>query len=416
MSSRPPSACTLPISSDHSIIRTCFSTLDLLILTFLSSRIIRISLSPSSADSAPCLLATQFTATNVPSSTPQIPTGALLHPNRSSYDVPIEGPGSNVPLAGYLVDLLNPQYNLHPLFRIDQEEGALLSTGRHSSFETGTGRLKLRLVDVEREVDSKEEGREDEGRERQNRNFFNLFNGVLPRRSWPTPLLVHGGEEVGRGKGAVRGMMDWVTERGVRNLTEPVTVQEQGEADKIRVKGFRLQVKKMITSLPGAFPRPGPSNPLPPRRRGVGPNGGPAILFDGEERDPELDLPMRRDVAALRAGAGLGVGNREGGENQQSLVLNVPVEEEEDLGAEIRRSDGELVPLISLENPNTKERIFGRRGMVPYLCAVPPPLLLVATDLQQHGRNSRLFPRRALVRRFKFPAFLVPTDSLWILF
>lgn len=198
--------------------------------------------------------------------------------------------------------------------------------------------------------------------------LFALFSGRLPRRPWPTaqlvgldwidsaelPYLRAGRTDPPRNVfrqsasgGAFRGLEEWLTERkgGQRPLARIVEPDFAAAAsarrgavidDRAYVTGFRLQAKRMPTSpVMGAGQVGGGGGERPvaagegqarasasdhPRRRGVGPNGGMAVLWQGRERDPDEDRPPPI-TTILRAGDGDGGG---GDDAPGGFVLRVP--------------------------------------------------------------------------------------------
>ena len=193
--------------------------------------------------------------------------------------------------------------------------------------------------------------------------LFALFSGRLPRRPWPTaqlvgldwinsaelPYLRAGRTDAPRyvfrqsaSGGAFRGLAEWVTQRkgGQRPLARIVEPDFAAAAaaarrgrldDRAYVTGFRLRAKRMSTSSvlgtntgeggggeraaagQGQAPASGRSDN--PRRRGVGPNGGMAVLWQGRERDPDEDRPPPI-TTILRAG--------DGNDAPGGFVLRVP--------------------------------------------------------------------------------------------
>ncbi|GAA5885820.1 hypothetical protein JCM3774_002113, partial [Rhodotorula dairenensis] len=137
-----------------------------------------------------------------------------------------------------------------------------------------------------------------------------------------------------RSGGAFRGLEEWLTERHgaqrpLARIVEPEYLASEAAAaaaasrrreagatdDRAYVTGFRLRAKRTPTTEPRSGngtsssradePRAAgngaslPSDPhQPPRRRGVGPNGGMAVLWHGAEQGPE-DRPP---ITILRAG------------------------------------------------------------------------------------------------------------------
>lgn len=207
-----------------------------------------------------------------------------------------------------------------PLFTITEQSGALLSSTPHSSLSPNrfTSTLKLRLQTTEREV---KVGAEEQSPEQQRRteasNLYSLFTGRTPILPWPTKELVGVGNlhgESDRLQGAFRGLDEWLTGRGENR---PVLGDSrEGTASSIGslgfISGFSLQIRRVYdsTSLPGSFPSSTPSSPdlqaladeAPRRPRAVGANGGPAVLWNGGEMDPEAG----GGVAVLRANADAG--------------------------------------------------------------------------------------------------------------
>ncbi|GAA5826917.1 hypothetical protein JCM11251_002160 [Rhodosporidiobolus azoricus] len=164
--------------------------------------------------------------------------------------------------------------------------------------------------------------------------LFALVSGRLPRTPWPTfPLvgleevpvsdLQGEGEEPSRGSvvrvsgGAFRGLSEHLTEReGERALARVEEGERQGREEAF-VSGFRLRAKRTPrtsytraetvgrgAATPAAAPFTSTSSgtageaATPERRRGVGPNGGVAVLWSGAEEDPD----ERPHVTILRAG------------------------------------------------------------------------------------------------------------------
>ncbi|GAA5910580.1 uncharacterized protein JCM6883_003222 [Sporobolomyces salmoneus] len=193
-----------------------------------------------------------------------------------------------------------------------------------------------------------------------------LFSGRLPRRPWPTLQLVglqqgdgDGEDETeesisgdpswttpGRnrskrlrttGRGAFRGIEEWVSERGVEEPLARIIGSKAGqnhhvdekfatsssssysnglqqdraeEEEEAVITGFKLRAKRTTSRANPSDPSSStgtPSLPTPPlvvpeetmRRRGVGRNGGMAVLWNGMEEDPEATM---RPVTILRAG------------------------------------------------------------------------------------------------------------------
>ncbi|GAA6047156.1 hypothetical protein JCM3770_006927 [Rhodotorula araucariae] len=261
------------------------------------------------------------------------------------------------PYSGLSVDILEPAYDTAsaPMFDITPQHGACLSRGNSRTREglaaaalrTHSGadipRLRLQLDPVTQRVERNSAGAHPDAggaggglHDGLNREaLFALFSGRLPRRQWPTLALV-GLEEVntadvphlraGRtdpprnvlrvasgGGGAFRGLAEYLTERaGERPLAQVVEPDRAAAArdDEAFVTGFRLRAKRTPRTPPtamnhelaqtsasaGAAERW--SSTGTPRRRGVGQNGGPAVLWHGREEDPD-DRPQ---VTILRAG------------------------------------------------------------------------------------------------------------------
>lgn len=205
--------------------------------------------------------------------------------------------------------------------------------------------------------------------------LFALFSGRLPRRPWPTaqlvgldwinsaelPYLRAGRTDPPRNVfrqspsgGAFRGLEEWLTERkggqrALARIVEPdfaaTAAARRGAVvdDRAYVTGFRLRAKRMPTSPVmgtamgagastgeaggGRGQRPAAAGEVQPRasasdnprRRGIGPNGGMAVLWQGRERDPDEDRPPPI-TTILRAGDdGGGDADAPGG-----FVLHVP--------------------------------------------------------------------------------------------
>ncbi|GAA5891055.1 hypothetical protein JCM6882_006403 [Rhodosporidiobolus microsporus] len=159
--------------------------------------------------------------------------------------------------------------------------------------------------------------------------LFALVSGRLPRTPWPTFPLV-GLEEVdraelsGEGEEPLRGTVLRASGGAFRGLSEHLTlrggeralarVEETDEKEEAYVSGFRLRAKRTPrtsftrarpaeagastsgSSVAGATQENGATAAA--RRRGVGPNGGIAVLWNGGEADPD----ERPAVTILRAG------------------------------------------------------------------------------------------------------------------
>ncbi|GAA6004292.1 hypothetical protein JCM10207_000654 [Rhodosporidiobolus poonsookiae] len=161
---------------------------------------------------------------------------------------------------------------------------------------------------------------------RSREQLYALLSGRMPRTAWPTLDLV-GLEEIARadlggegeeaaaaggtvlrvaaGAGAFRGLEEWLTRRegeGGETLARVEEPDEPGGREEAFVSGFRLRAKRTpktsFARAPSAVPtEEGGAGAA--RRRGVGANGGMAVLWNGAERDPDEDRPV---VTLLRAG------------------------------------------------------------------------------------------------------------------
>lgn len=269
-----------------------------------SSRIIRLSI--SNTTTTPTILASQlipnnrFSLSSLSRPPLQLPLGCILDPTLTSYTVPTTGPGSFTPDKGLSVDLLEPEWKWLDLFSVTPASGAILSMGdidvrRRTGVITPT--LRLNLVKVSKKVKlgtGLDEGGQDVGTEEfmrrrfgTPRDLFSLFTGRNPSVQWPTRELVK--------KGAMRRAKNWITEQ--RDEVDP----ELSHGDReMTVSGFHLQVRRKVVLSSTSSSQIVEERDDVPRRRGVGPNGGPAILYHGQERDPH----ERRGVAVLRAGEG----------------------------------------------------------------------------------------------------------------
>ncbi|BGP21618.1 hypothetical protein JCM10295v2_000493 [Rhodotorula toruloides] len=255
------------------------------------------------------------------------------------------------PYAGTSMELLEPTYEFaSQTFEITPEEGACLFA---SAGDTGLAgqvpsvRLSLALERVRRKVERPSAssadlpgGENDQpwdpaarvGLHRE--ALFALFSGRLPDRPWPTAQLV-GLEELntadllvyraGRtdpprhiiklGNGAFRGLKDWLTSPAGSDLplaeVVPPADEASGEDDEAFVTGFRIRAKRTPKLPPTGDQATGetlasagtseqwPKGTATARRRGVGANGGIAVLWHGREQDPEEN---RRPITILRAG------------------------------------------------------------------------------------------------------------------
>lgn len=175
-----------------------------------------------------------------------------------------------------------------------------------------------------RTVLSGEEEEEEEGgqsaedrRRREGDALYAMFTGRHPTRPWPTAELVGPGDKpredvtTARSSGAFRGLSEWMVGRGeereVLSASRDVVVaSSSSSSSKSFVTGFLLQVRRKATppstsTSPLSSTTPPPTeqqDDIPRRRRGVGPNGGPAILWNGQEADPN----HQPGVALIRAG------------------------------------------------------------------------------------------------------------------
>lgn len=260
------------------------------------------------------------------------------------------------------------------------EQHTATAPGSSSSSSSSTPRLRLALESVSQAVSpsspstsrldpdptSQSETNPDpmERLELNREALFALFSGRLPRRPWPTaqlvgldwinsaelPYLRAGRTDPARyvfrqsaSGGAFRGLEEWVTERkgGQRPLARIVEPDFAAAAaaaaarrgavvdDRAYVTGFRLRAKRMSTSpvmgagqAAGGDQAPALGRSEYPRRRGVGPNGGMAVLWQGRERDPDEDRPPPI-TTILRAGDGDGGGGGDG-DAPGGFVLRVP--------------------------------------------------------------------------------------------
>ncbi|BGP04734.1 hypothetical protein JCM10049v2_000536 [Rhodotorula toruloides] len=261
------------------------------------------------------------------------------------------------PYAGASMELLEPTYDFGShTFEITPEEGACLSTLRaradgalagQAPPQASSVRLRLALEPVRRKVERPSAssadlpgGANDQpwdpaarvGLHRE--ALFALFSGRLPDRPWPTAQLV-GLEELntadllvwraGRtdpprhmiklGDGAFRGLKDWLrspdgAELPLAEVVQPAD-EASGEDDEAFVTGFRIRAKRTPKHPPTSDQARGETSSsagtserwsngtATTRRRGVGANGGMAVLWHGREQDPE---ETRRPITILRAG------------------------------------------------------------------------------------------------------------------
>ena len=287
-----------------------------------------------------------------------LPFGANLEITLDAYSISrLQNPSH--PDAGLSIDVLSPRYDFSAsMFDIDSTRGAVLARpGPSSRRGQGEGvpvvaldpssrnpsqqarlQLRLSLEPVIHLVHGESRRSEDPNAnsELSREALLALFSGRLPQRFWPTLELVGLEEEEhtlsadstqsGQGNGArrsrirpngvgaFRGLQEWVSERAIeQNVARIVNkgstrdgVQVKGQ-DKAYVTGFRLRAKRVPSSDTS------PTNPSTPtstsstssstsqprtRRRGVGRDGGMAVLWQGREEDPE---EVER-VTILRAG------------------------------------------------------------------------------------------------------------------
>ncbi|GAA5834279.1 hypothetical protein JCM9279_004266 [Rhodotorula babjevae] len=271
------------------------------------------------------------------------------------------------PYSGLSVDVLEPTFDSSsaPVFDISPTDGPCLAQGYSSMGPRGAPRppqptttttLRLQLEPVTERVERNAAATHPDGspssiRDELNpESLFALFSGRLPRRQWPTLALV-GLEEVstadipilraGRtdpprnilrlapgGGGAFRGLVEALKdrngERPLAQVVQPSSPSSSTQPDEAFVTGFRIRARRTPRAPLGAsgaheraetssragtgerWSAPGAAT----RRRGVGGNGGPAVLWHGEEQDPD-DEPQ---VTILRAGD----------EGEGGFVLRIP--------------------------------------------------------------------------------------------
>lgn len=277
------------------------------------SRIIRVSASysPDATDAAAQTLtitASLLSAHNAFSDpTPPaitLPTGCHLEPDGCAYESPRRGPGAHTPDRGLSVDVLAPSYTFSPLFTITSGSGAVLASGRSRQHA-----LKVALRPIDVVVPRSSHTDEIESAMRNMHDVYSLHTGRMPPYVWPTKWLL-GPERAGRPRGALRGVRDWM---GTRGDEHAVVHNEKIEGELRSVcGGFHLEPRTGTPSGESGGPStpiattPGRNTPTPaqedpgddvPRRARVGPNGGPAMLWQAN-RDPQ-DRP---GVAIIRAG------------------------------------------------------------------------------------------------------------------
>ncbi|KAM0793324.1 hypothetical protein ACM66B_000782 [Microbotryomycetes sp. NB124-2] len=347
----------------------------------------------------------------------RIPSGCVLDRPRATYLVPSSLRDRN-PDAGLSVDLLEPAYEFVPLFRLSPTSSAILSPSRSSladlmtitaddddDEDSGDGssmNLKIEPVDVKRLV---AKNGSDSGSEQQRTiadAMFAVFTGQTPDIPWPTPALVGGSSRDERrwGNGAIRGMRDWVTSRGKESDVLSRDIEEADESDSIGfVKGFGLQVRKKARTFATRRvlvngTRTNDENGSTTRRRGVGANGGPAVLWHGREQDPD----QRRGVAVIQTQThdqGRGFRFRMPG----SIAPVVDDDSTEDATEEVVRNDGE--EFYPLRSPN---------GLVslsdPLSTAVDGDILAASLEgmwLGNYGGHGLEFGHVRLVTRLAQP-------------
>ncbi|GAA5956408.1 hypothetical protein JCM3765_005653 [Sporobolomyces pararoseus] len=265
--------------------------------------------------------------------------------------------------AGISTDVLEPRYDFTAgMIDITMDDGAVLcqsgsapgeadrQAGSQSQPQPRSYRLRLSLEVISQLVhgtgtgsktsptNSDSAAESNTSPELSREALLALFSGRLPRRSWPTLELVglyHQSQEVENsasdqgetrrrirtprtrlstnGRGAFRGVQEWVSERGIsqslaRIIKKDTTevLEEDQEKEEAYVTGFKFRAKRRgFSSTLQPLPTPPatihdrPAHSFVERRRGVGRDGGMAVLWDGAEEDPDLDI---RPVTILRAG------------------------------------------------------------------------------------------------------------------
>ncbi|GAA5923739.1 uncharacterized protein JCM15063_003747 [Sporobolomyces koalae] len=324
---------------------------------------------------------------NSPPPRHMLPFGANLEITLDAYHISRhENP--HHPDAGISCDVLEPMYDFSAsMIDIDTVRGAVLSRpnletrpagavptldpDRHRRPRVVRAQLGLALEPVSQLVSNDSRRSPDDeshptNPELSREALLALFSGRLPRREWPTLELVglhpwrsrsngriqpgHLDEpvrlQVGR-SGAFRGLQEWITERGTearlarieRHYGETLDSQQDDQAF---VSGFRLKAKRARTarSNPPASARTGTNRPdvrsssPAHRRRGIGRNGGMAVLWNGHEEDPD-EVPR---VTILRAGD----------QNEGGIVLRLQEERDHPSDAS---SDDEADPASSSTFP-----------------------------------------------------------------
>ncbi|GAA5926497.1 hypothetical protein JCM3775_001034 [Rhodotorula graminis] len=273
------------------------------------------------------------------------------------------------PYSGLSVDVLEPIFDSSsaPVFDISPTDGPCLARGYSNMARLGdfspavpqsTPVLRLALEPVTERVERNAAATHPDGApssrldELNPESLFALFSGRLPRRQWPTLALV-GLEQVstadipvlragrtdpprnilrlapgsgGAFRGLVEALKDRNGERPLAQVVQPSSPSSSTQDDEAFVTGFRIRARRTPRTPPGAatsgaheraetsssagtgerWSAPGAAT----RRRGVGGNGGPAVLWHGTERDPD-DEPQ---VTILRAGD----------EGEGGFVLRIP--------------------------------------------------------------------------------------------
>ncbi|KAI5480005.1 metal homeostatis protein bsd2 [Pseudohyphozyma bogoriensis] len=241
---------------------------------------------------------------------PLLPVGAVLEPDGQAYLSPTAGPGSHTPDAGLATDLLSPTFTWTPLFSIPQGGACTLSSTASSSINTSsrTGvltpslRLILHPVHRARPTQSPGDSAENGGAERRRGDsdsaIFALFTGRFPKTVWPTREMLE--------CGSLRSGVEWYGGEIVEKRVGTGDVDAEG-GDKMQ--GWSLVVKRKKPAAVRLDPSTTSILEEEGRRRGVGVNGGPAVLWNGGERDPGA----RAGVAIIRAGGLQGDGEGPGG-------------------------------------------------------------------------------------------------------
>lgn len=206
------------------------------------------------------------------------------------YYLPGDGPGSYSPEGGMSVSVLHPVFNHRPLFDITNK-GTILHLPT-----TTDGAVRVNLIPITQEVAMKEPEVEtsESRRERMVRIFMGNARSTV--RVFPTHHLVK--------TGGVRPTKDWISSRGEEH---PFMHTDSKEEEFATCQGFRVEIRRIITNLNQVAEIPQNLG----RRRGLGSNGGPTILWDGAEGDP---APAGLPATIIRAGDGFGGVSRFRGE------------------------------------------------------------------------------------------------------